>query len=553
VANTYDVIICGAGSGGGFMAGQIAPYGSVLILDAGPSFPEPANPGTGVLSRRKLATQISLGTWIPNSKASNTGSVFYSYPMYMDQSNPFSFTAQHEAKLVGGGSAINVGAWLRPRLVDWDGFNAETGVQGWTKAAFEPHFQRAEKILNVHREDRAFWNKASVLYEQAALGMGIPVFETASNRKNCIYCGHRLNAGMPCKYDSLMSTALTQIPAAIKAGATLVDNATVTQINITNKTATGVTYVRNGQTFTANANKLVVLAAGAMGSPLLLRDSGVWDLNKNVGNYLRAHPGVPIDVLLPGTDWNVDRGYQWNVFHHVMDENGNATDAVVHASAGFMATTAWVASAFQIGLYGQPYKDVMRQWANRSGAFIFAMKPTITGRVTGTRANPIISYPIATPTGFLEDKTINDLIGGVQQVAQIYKQFGAYSAFPNPTTPLPVLKQQISLFVTTSGALHPQGTCRAGSNPSNSVVDSNGMSWDIKNLMINDASVIPNALSSNPNAMIMAVSSRASDWVNHQILGAASAPTAPQEMAAREREESLRRTGHPEPAGVHHD
>jgi len=534
------------------MAGQIAPYGSVLILDAGPYFSDAPNPGVGVLPRRKLSTQMSLGTWIPNSKASNTGSVFYSYPMYMDQSNPFVFTAQHEARIVGGGSAINVGAWLRPRLVDWDGFGAETGVQGWTKGAFEPHFQRAEKILNVHRDDRAYWNKASLLYEQAAIGMGIPVFETASNRKNCIFCGHRLNAGMPCKYDSLMSTALTQIPAAIKAGATLVDNATVTQINITGKKATGVTYVRNGQTFTANANKLVVVAAGAMGTPLLLRDSGVWDVNKNVGNYLRAHPGVPMDVLMPGDDWNTERGYQWNIHHHVMDQNGEATDAVVHASAGFMATTAWVASAFQIGLYGQPYKDVMRQWKSRAGAFIFAMKPNITGRVTGTRQNPIITYPIATGTGFLEDKTMNDLLGGVQQVADVYRKIGAYSAFPNPTTPLPVLKQQISLFVTTSGALHPQGTCRAGANPANSVVDSNLMSWDIQNLMINDASVIPNALSSNPNAMIMAVSSRASDYVNAEILNARSAPTAPREMEERERMESLLR-GSAEPAGAYHE
>jgi choline dehydrogenase-like flavoprotein len=125
---------------------------------------------------------------------------------------------------------------------------------------------------------------------------------------------------------------------------------------------------------------------------------------------------------------------------------------------------------------------------------------------------------------------MGDLLAAITQVAEIYKSFGAFSAFPNPNTPLDVLKQQLTLFVTTSGALHPQGTCRAGTSQSNSVVDSNLMSWDIKNLMCCDASVIPNALSSNPNAMIMAVASRASDYVNHEILGAKSAPTAPQEM-----------------------
>ncbi len=532
MADTYDVIICGAGSGGGFMAGEIAANGSVLILDAGPYFPEAPNPGVGVPSRRALSTQMNLGTWLPKSKETNHGDIFFTYPMYMDRSNPFASTAQREARLVGGGSAINVGAWLRPRLVDFDGFIEETGVSGWTKKDFEPHFRRAERILNVHRDDRRFWNKASVLYEQAAIHMGIPVFETASNRKNCIFCGHRLNAGMPCKYDSLMSTALTQIPRAIKAGATLIDNATVLQVQITNKTATGVTYTRNGETFTANARKLVVVSAGAIGTPLILRDSGLFDMNANVGQYLRAHPGVPIDVLLPGDDWGMDRGYQWNVHHHVMDEKGFPLDAVVHASAGFPSTTSWVAATFKIGLFGKPYKDIMRQFRSRVGAFIFAMKPAIYGRITGTRANPVITYPIATNLGLLEDKTSSDLIAGIKQVGAIYKKLGAYASFPNGDDPEPVLKQQIGLFVTTSGALHPQGTCRAGANPGNSAVDTWGMSWDVKNLMCCDASVIPNHISSNPNSMIMALASRQSDYVNSQILGAKSASTAEAEDLA---------------------
>src|SRR5688572_31083950 len=108
MADTYDVIICGAGSGGGFMAGEIAAHGSVLILDAGPSTGGAPNPGVGDPARRKQATQINLGTWLPDSKDSPAGKLFFAYPMYMDQSNPFAATAQREAKIVGGGSAINV-------------------------------------------------------------------------------------------------------------------------------------------------------------------------------------------------------------------------------------------------------------------------------------------------------------------------------------------------------------------------------------------------------------------------------------------------------------
>ena len=197
----------------------------------------------------------------------------------------------------------------------------------------------------------------------------------------------------------------------------------------------------------------------------------------------------------------MDRGYQWNIHHHVIDEKGNPMDAVVHASAGFPSTTSWVAATYKIGLFGKPYKDVMRQFRSRVGAFIFAMKPAIYGRISGTIADPVIYYPIATELGGLEDKTWNDLYAGIRQVGAIYKKLGAYSSFPNGDDPVSVLKGQVSLFVTTSGALHPQGTCRAGANQKNSAVDTWGMSWDVKNLMCCDASVIPNHISSNPNSI----------------------------------------------------
>jgi len=251
MADTYDVIVVGSGSGGGFLVGEIAANASVLLLEAGPDLSGVPNPGVGVLERRKYATQVNLGTYIPDSLDSIAGKAFYAHPMYMDQSNPFTTTPQREPRIVGGGSFVNVGAWLRPRRVDFDGFVDETGVQGWTRAAFEPHFQRAERILNVHRDLRENWNPASVVYEQAAIALGIPVFETASNRKNCIFCGHRLNAGMPCKYDSLMSTAVTQIPKAVKAGMVLVADAVVNKVIITNGRATGVVYTKNGVSVTA--------------------------------------------------------------------------------------------------------------------------------------------------------------------------------------------------------------------------------------------------------------------------------------------------------------
>jgi choline dehydrogenase-like flavoprotein len=517
IAEEFDVIVCGAGSGGGFFAGEVAPYASVLILDAGPHIGGDALFGVGSAERRRFSTQINLGTYFPDTPGKPAGDAFFGYKMYMSQANPVQETIQREAKVVGGGSFINVGAWIRPRLVDWDGFAEETGVEGWTKSGFERHFRKAEQILHVHRNRRDVWNKASILYEQSALRLGIPIFETASNRHNCIFCGHRFNAGVPCKYDALMSTAITQIPKAIRNGAKLLDNATVVRVEISSGRATGVTFIRGGETFTATAKKLVVVSSGAIGTPALLRTSGLFDRNRNVGQYLRAHPGAPIDALMPTDDWDTDRGYQWNCHHYLMNENGEPEDALIHIAAGFPANTPWAAAA--VGTFGQPYKDLMRKFRYRAGAYVFQLKPAMYGQVAGDALRPLIFYPVVDKTGKIEPKTLNDLVNSVRQVAAVYKSLGAITTYPNGDDPRFILDSLLTQFVTVTGALHPQGTCRAAANAKRGVVDTNGMSFDIANLMCCDASVIPHHISSNPNSIIMALASRASEIAVTEVLG----------------------------------
>jgi len=286
---------------------------------------------------------------------------------------------------------------------------------------------------------------------------------------------------------------------------------------IENKRAVGVTYRRERELTTVRARKLVVVSTGAIGSPLLLRNSNLHLVNDNIGRYLRAHPGAPFEVLLPGDDWDSDRGYQWNVAHFVMDKNNEPLDVLVHASASFPSNTPWVAAS--VGFFGKAYKDLMRRFRSRAGAFLFELKPAVFGRVVGTVDAPVILYPVVDKTGFLEPKILSDLNAGVRQVAEVYKKMGAIATFPSVESPPDILNQTLTLFVTTSGALHPQGTCRAGKSAKNSVVDTNCMSHDIDGLMICDASVIPNHISSNPNATIMATASRASEFVITNILG----------------------------------
>ena len=188
----------------------------------------------------------------------------------------------------------------------------------------------------------------------------------------------------------------------------------------------------------------------------------------------------------------------------------------VHASAGFPAATPWVAA--NVGFFGKPYKDLMRRYPQRAGAFLFQLKPNMFGKVVGGTQKPALLYRMADTTGTLEPKILNDFIWGVKQVASVYKKLGAIETFPNPNQPRALLAREISQLVTTAGALHPQSTCRAAATRDLGVVDKNCMSFDVENLMCCDASAIPHHISSNPNAMIMAVASKCADFVNSQIL-----------------------------------
>jgi choline dehydrogenase-like flavoprotein len=58
---------------------------------------------------------------------------------------------------------------------------------------------------------------------------------------------------------------------------------------------------------------------------------------------------------------------------------------------------------------------------------------------------------------------------------------------------------------------HTIGTCRMGTDGDAAVVDPNGRSFDVPNLLICDNSIFPSALAANPALTIMALSLRTAD------------------------------------------
>jgi choline dehydrogenase-like flavoprotein len=206
-----------------------------------------------------------------------------------------------------------------------------------------------------------------------------------------------------------------------------------------------------------------------------------------------------------------------------MNSNGTPGDTLIYA-AGSFPNTPWLTC--QVGNYGVPYKNMMRQFRSRLGAWVFLTTPNVSGRVLGTVNSPLVQYNMVLANGNLEPKSAADMLLALRQTAAIFNKMGAYQLDPNVAEPVNQLFGTMTLKVPAAGLFHSQGTCSASASPANGVVDTNGMSFDVKNLMVCDASIIPAPIHANTNAITMAIAARAGDFVNSQILGVKSSAVA---------------------------
>ena len=67
---------------------------------------------------------------------------------------------------------------------------------------------------------------------------------------------------------------------------------------------------------------------------------------------------------------------------------------------------------------------------------------------------------------------------------------------------------------------HPMGTCRMGIAPDRSVVDPYGETWEIKDLYVADAGVLPTSLGVNPQITVMAMATRIAWYLREKELPA---------------------------------
>jgi choline dehydrogenase-like flavoprotein len=251
-------------------------------------------------------------------------------------------------------------------------------------------------------------------------------------------------------------SARVYVEEALALGATLVNSAIVTRVLIENGTATGVEYLVNGERRTASA-PVVVVAAGGIGSPLILRHSGIHAAGYDFFfDPLITVCGTMKDVSSRHNEIPMSAGV------HMKDEGYVMTDMAIPPSEHFIFTAEVL--------------RLTKLFAFRSTARIMVkVKDELGGRLTergGVRKK-------------LSTADHAKLLHGYENAKRILREAGA-----------------TDIYKTWYLASHPGGTVKIGQ-----LVDAN-LETEYRNLYVCDCSVIPEAWGLPPVLTIIGLGKR---------------------------------------------
>ena len=450
-----DVCVVGAGAGGAVAAAELAEGGAnVVVLEQGPAHdPDSftARP-TEMLARlyRDGGQTVTIGT------------------------PPIGLPL---GRGIGGSTLVNSGTCFRTPAYVLERWREEFGLE---LDSLEQSFERVERSLSVSEVTPALAGRNAAVARRGAEVLGWSHGYLRRNAKGCVGSGV---CAFGCPTSAKQHTGITYVPRARAAGAQVLSGANVERVLVRGGRAYGVES-SIGEVRAPD----VIIAAGTIHTPVLLRRSGLGGSSGQLGRNLTIHPATAAFALM---DEVVDMGHGVPQSFYI-DEF--ADQGIMFE--GVAGPPAYAAVA--LPLTGRRHAEVMASY-RRLAQFGLMVSDRPRGRIVSVAGRPVIRYD-------LDRRDLERFRIGLARLEQLFEAAGAREVFlplPKGVRPEQVRARNLKLM-----GFHPLGTARADARPSNGVVDGNLAVHGVEGVHVADGSVVPSALGVNPQLTIMALATR---------------------------------------------
>jgi choline dehydrogenase-like flavoprotein len=481
-----DVCVIGSGAGGAVVARELAEAKrSVVVLEDGPYLRH------GDMVQREEVMYPRL--YREGGTAARAD-----YSVLVSQ-----------GRVVGGSTVPSFCLCVRPPRTILSYWERQFDLPGLGYEGLYPHVRKVEKQIGARRltPEQVNTNSGKLLVGSEALGYrGYLPFH---NLRDCLGCGY---CAIGCRFGRKGDMSTTYLPAASAAGAVIVPDCEAREVMTANGRATGVRAVfhrsATGEPYTLDVRaKVVVLAAGAINSPRIWRQSNLPDPADEVGRNLRLHPHVVVTAQYPEAieGWRgVPQGYVVDEFLVTGEDS---------AGHGYLLVPTFahpVAAASVLPGIGKDHRDVMTAYA-RLGAIGIFLHDHTRGRLEFEEGGPpAVVYKL----GSTDEEQLLDALVRAADISfaagaeRVFMPFNELVAITKRGDYHPIRAHGIKVNDPLFVSYQPQGTLRMAGNPRKSVVGPQGEAHAVRNLFVCDASVLPTSIGVPPQITVMALATR---------------------------------------------
>ena len=519
----YDVVIVGGGAAGSVLASRLAENAntSVLLLEAGPDYPDPAN----------APDEIKWG----NTSYAESPDSEHNWALRGTLTEEQGEMHVAQGKVIGGGSSINGQAMQRGMPEDFDAW-ASMGNDEWSYTKVLPFFRKYERDLDirddfhgtdgpmpVRRRQTGEWPDIQKAFHSACLDAGYHVVED-TNGANPAGVGVWPSNNV----DGLRISAAVSHLAPMRhcLNLTVRGEVFVRKVLFEGKKAVGVEVESGGEVFNVEAGR-VVLSAGAIKSPHLLMLSGIGPKDQ------LEEFGIPLVHELPGVGQNLFNHLSAQITFKVKDGMTLAGGAdSVHF--GLHYTSDGSSEVNDMLMRTTPMVDERpeRVPGFRTKFLNGEIPPEQVGRISCTLGLPdgagfvklASAEPSVQPTFnyryLRHPNDVRRVREGIRMAVDLlesdaYKDVADYRL--HPTDDILADDDALDLYIrqTVGTARHVSCTCKMGpdSDPM-AVVDQYCSVKGVQGLSVVDASVMPRVpRSGGCHATVLMIGERAVEWI----------------------------------------